>query len=128
MYEVGEDPWFPNVLEPYIQNTEVLRVEFILPIEELAQALPGFPQSMPNLQSLSLSGPGDPYRASSADPFGPFTPTLRCLSLFTVPLYPSLLRLRALTKLVLYDVQFDVHLDTLLDFLEENRPPPKVRI
>lgn len=37
-----------------------------------------------------------------------------------VPLYPSILRLRSLTELTYHNLEFDLHLDTLLDFLKDN--------
>ena len=82
---------------------------------------PESPQSMPNLKSLSLVGKTKTL-VQYIDPFGPFT-TLTSLSLIFVPLYPSFLHLRTLTNLTLCHSSFKLHLelDTLLDFLEENR-------
>ena len=38
-----------------------------------------------------------------------------------IPLYSSVLKIRTLTEFVLLDHYFNLHLDTFLDFLEENR-------
>ena len=114
------DPHFSDLLIPYTKNTKILRVNSGPPIGELAQALPGFPQSMPDLQFLSLTC-GHPVQDRPIDSFGPLTPTLKYLALYNVPLYPLFLRLRALTTFILNNYLFDLHPDTLLDFLEENK-------
>ena len=116
------DPTSFGLLTPYLQNIDTLCARDLPSIEELTRALPGFPQSTPNLRSLTLlctysSAKWDP----SIDPFESLTPTLKCLSLFKVPLYPSLLNLKTLTDLTLRSHCFEFHLDTLLDFLEQNR-------
>jgi hypothetical protein len=54
------------------------------------------------------------------DPSASFSPTLRRLKLTSVSLFPPLLKLRTLTELDLSYSLFPLHLDTLLDFLEEN--------
>ena len=72
---------------------------------------------MSALQSLTLDG----GHKCSVERFGSLAPTLRCLKLYTFPLHPSFLRLRDLTELALKTGDFPLHLDTLLDFLEENR-------
>ena len=74
---------------------------------------------MPNLRSLSLSGCAD--RGRSVDPSGLLTTTLTHLSLTNTALYPEFLRLRALTGLTLRNRRLDLHRNTLLEFLEENR-------
>ena len=116
------DPGSFGLITPYIQNIDTLCARDLPSIEELTQALPNFPRSTPNLRSLTLlctysSARWDP----SIDPFESLTPTLKCLSLFKIPLYPSLLNLRTLTDLTLRNHCFDFHLDTLLDFVEQNR-------
>ena len=109
---------------PYAQNIYTLRVAgSAAVIEKLREAIPGFPQSTPNLRSMSLIltlGP-DVGSDRSIDPFEPLPSTLRRLALYDIPLYPSLLRLGSLTELTYYGDEFDLHLDTLLNFLEENR-------
>ena len=64
----------------------------------------------------------------SSDPFEPLAPALRYLKLFHLPLYPSFLHLRALTELAIHYEYFSLHLDTLLDFLEENRSPESLTL
>jgi hypothetical protein len=113
------DPGFFDLLAPYVQNIGTLRVTSPTTIEKLRQALPKFPQSTPNLRSLSLNS--DVHWGQSTDPFGSLASTLRCLGLDDIPLYPSLLRLRSLTEFTYVNGRFDLPLDTLLDFLEENR-------
>jgi hypothetical protein len=112
--------WLSDLLIPYIQNTKTLTV-YGLPAIELKDTLPKFPQSMSNLRSLTLVAHGDSGWDRFIDPFESFSPTLRCLKLICIPLYPSLLKLGTLTELDIRDPQFNLHLDTLLDFLEENR-------
>ena len=105
---------------PYIQNIGVLRLINHTSVEGLRQALPGFPQSTPNLRSLKLSSAAIAVWDGPVDPFETLTLTLRRLSLVGIPLYPSILRLRSLTEFTYQSVEFDLSLDTLLDFLEEN--------
>ena len=120
MRQVKRNPWFSDLITPHIQTTETLRFSHISMVEELTQTLPNFPQSMPNLRSLTLSGPWNAGWDWSIDPFGPSTPPLTHLSLSDIPLYPSFLHLRTLTDLTLRSCWFYLHLDTLLDFLEGN--------
>ena len=111
---------FPRTLEPHVQKTRTLSVTSISTIEQLMGMFPNFPQSMPMLESLDLTS----YELEgdwSIDRFGPFTPTLRRLSLHGIPLYPSLLRVRTLTQLTLSNLESPPRLDTLLDFLEGNQ-------
>jgi len=111
---------FVDLLLLHIQNTTSLSVGALNSIEELAQALPNFPKSMPNLRSLTLRG-GRKLDESRIDPLDfSAAHTLKDLSLQNVPLYPSLLNLTTLTELYLGDYYFKLHLDVLLDFLEQN--------
>ena len=80
--------------------------------------LPGLPQSMPALRSLTIEGVYIWDR--SIDLFKQFVPALKYLSSTNIPFHPSLLSLRTLTSLSIQDYQFNLHLDTLLDFLEGN--------
>ena len=118
MCDIRGDPEFSFLITSYIQNAETLRINGLSTIEEFTQTLPNFPQLLPNLRLLYLSGCADLGR--SVDPFGSSFPTLTQFSLMDIPLYPSFLRLRTLTDLSLFYDKFDLHLDTLLDFLEEN--------
>ena len=124
MSEVAKNPRFTALITPYMQNTKTLNICLFSTIGELAQALPGFPQSMPNLRSLSL-GPPLVYEGidqdASADPFGQYPIALTHLSLVFLPLYPFLRRLTTLINLTLRNYRFDLHIDTFLDFLEANR-------
>ena len=120
MGEVRETPGFCDLINPSIQNAKTLHFSGLITFEELTQTLPNS-QSMPNLQSLTLTGSRYDRRNSPTDPFEQLPPTLRHLKLCYLPLFPSFLRLKALTELTLDNNYFNLHLDTLLDFLEENR-------
>ena len=119
-YYIAEGHWLPDLLIPYIQNIETLNVGQ-LKANELKGILPNFPQSVPNLQSLSLTTYSRSDWALLPDPFESFPPTLKHLTLTSIPLYPSLLELRGLTELNIDDSRCYLSLDTLLDFLEGNR-------
>ena len=77
---------------------------------------------MPNLRSLELEldlgsiEDLDP----SIHPFNPLPHTLEVPTLFDVPLSPSFLKLRTLIDFTLHILEFNLPLDTLLNFLEEN--------
>ena len=88
---------------------------------------PGFPQSTLNLRSLQLFGD---FRWSGdlVDLFESFVPNLEYLYLACVPLYPSLLALVTLTEFTINDSSFNLHLDTLLDFLEGNHSLERVEL
>ena len=119
MAQVKKTPGFSDLLASHMKNAGSLLVHFGFPIQQLAQTIPIFPQSMPNLRWLSLIG--QPEGGNwSIDPFGPLSPALAGLDLTFIPLYPSFLQLRALTFLSVFHSQFNLHLDTLLDFLEQN--------
>ena len=79
---------------------------------------------MPNLQSLTLSGcerDADQYN-HAIDPLDFSTHTmLRKLSCYDLPLFPSILGLSALTELNYRDLRIRLHIDTILEFLENNR-------
>jgi len=120
MRRIRGNPVFSALFMPYIQNADSLSIGFISSTGELVQTLRNFPQPMPNLRSLSLSGCAngtDPLRMSVPS----LTHLLTHLSLINIPLYPSFLRLRTLTDLTLRNHKFILHFDTLLGFLEENR-------
>ena len=119
MDQVRENPGFCDLINSSIQNAKSLRFSGFITVKELTGTLPSFLQSTPNLRSLTLDGAKS--RGNSGDPFESLPPTLRYLNLSCFPLYPPFLRLRTLTELTLYNDRFGLHLDTLLDFLEENR-------
>ena len=110
---------FPNILIPYFQNTRNLIVRTPSSTDAFAKVLPDFPQSMPALQSLVMEA--IPNWDRFPDLFEQFVPPLKYLMLMDVPLYPSLLSLRSLTEFTIQDYQLDLHIDTLLDFLEGNK-------
>ena len=115
-------PRYSSLITPYLRNIDTLRVHDLPGIEELTRTLPKFPQSTPNLRSLTLhcaytGAEWDP----TTDPFGSLAHTINRLSLLNVPLYPSILNLKNLTDLTLRYHSFDLQLDTLLAFLEHNR-------
>lgn len=117
------NPEFYDHLAPHAKNMKSLTVDSVLHAGQLVQMLHNFPESMPRLRSLTLSGD-----ANSVDPFGSFAPDLTYLSLTTIPLYPSFRRLRTLTVLTLRNHRFDLHITALLDFLEENRSLERVTL
>lgn len=114
---------FRGLLMSHLKKTASFTCINFFNIEELAQLL-NFPESMPNLRSLSLTRPRSNYADQSQppDPFDFSThTTLRELSLYNIPLVPSFLSLRTLTKFSLFDQNFPLHVDILLNFLERNR-------
>ena len=120
--DYGRDFIFDFLL-PYMRNIVSLNCTGFTSIEEITKALPNFPKSMPNLQSLALTGHGlqaDQSRGINLLDFSTHT-TLRKLSLYNFPLLPSFLGLRALTEFNLLDTGRSLHVDTLLRFLEENQ-------
>ena len=117
---------FRDLITPHFRNTEILQFRELATIGDFRQMLPKFPQSMPNLRLLELEHADDePGWDPSIDPFGLFPDTLRSLTLYDIPLYPSFLKIRTLTTLSLrYNVAqppLDILLDVLLDVLEKNR-------
>ena len=121
MRQVEKSTGFSALIAPHIQNAKALYIRRVSSIKGLTQTLPNFPQSMPNLRSLMLFHAVVRSNEDwSTDPFGPSIPALTSLSLISIPLYPAFLRLRTLTNLSLRNFRFNLHLDTLLDFLEEN--------
>jgi hypothetical protein len=118
-----------GLITPYLQNVDSLSVSELPGIEELTRALPKFPQSIPNLRSLTLHcAYTSPRWDPAVDPFVSLTRTVKHLSLLNVPLYPSILNLRNLTDLSLRYHWFDVPVDTLLTFLEQNRSLEKATL
>ena len=122
---IREDPQFFDLLVPHFQNTEILLVTELSTIEDL---LPISQHPLTNLRSLILDGRGAISRERSIDPFKSSAHPLRYLELCGVPLYPSFLNLRTLTGLDLRDAVCNLHLDTILDFLEENHSLTSVEL
>ena len=116
MREVG---WL-RLLRPNIRKTRSLCVVGLQSVREVTTAFQKFPLSTPNLQSLKLVKTETPDSSQSVDPFEWSAHSLRRLTLEQVPLYRSFLNLRALTMLSLTNLCFNLNLETLLDFLEEN--------
>ncbi|KAF9777979.1 hypothetical protein BJ322DRAFT_1175971 [Thelephora terrestris] len=113
------DPSFPDIFAPHFQTTQALTVRCMSTFDELTNAFPNFPQSMPTLRSLELFRKDDADWDQS-DPFRSFVPALERLQLIGVSLHPSMLRLGTLTEFTIRDSEFNLHLDTLLDFMEGN--------
>ena len=129
MHHVENELKFRDLIAPYIQNIETLRFAGFGTIEDLAQTLPNFPQSTPNLRSLNLDSDSDrPGWDPSIDPFVSFPDTLTSLKLSDTPLYPSFLKLRTLTELSLYFCMVQSSLGPLLELLEENHLLESVEI
>jgi hypothetical protein len=76
--------WFSDLLTPRIQNTKTLNVNY-LPVTELKNSFPNFPQSTPNLRSLTLVAQQVPGWGQCMDPFPPYS------EISQVCLHPSLL-------------------------------------
>jgi len=120
--DVSWGPECRDLITPYIQNTETLRCDSIVAVEDFTQTLPNFPQSTPNLRSLILEHAIDyPTRDPSTDPFESFPNTVTSLSLYDIPLYPSFLEIGTLTTLTLHHFEVRPPLDAFLDLLEGNR-------
>ena len=118
--ETSKHPRFLKLLFSHIQNTRSLSVHGLYTIKELIRALPNFPKSMPNLQSLTLTSHGQTEWTLPADPFDFSAHTLRNLSLYNTPLCHSFLSPGTLKELTLVDHFFDLHLGTFADFLGES--------
>ena len=118
-----ENREFIDLLLPRILDIGSLRIQGFSSAEELVMLLPDFPLSTPNLRSLSLRGKHGPgsERNQSVDPFEPFGDTLRHLSMYHFHFCPSLLRLTSLTEFEILDYRLNIPIDTLLNFLRENR-------
>ncbi|KAF9784681.1 hypothetical protein BJ322DRAFT_1065842 [Thelephora terrestris] len=115
------DRKFVDLLRSHVESIESLSYRGYSVLGGLIKALPNFPKSTPKLRSLALEERSRPD-LRLLNPFEFSTDTmLRELPLSHVPLLPSLLSLRSLTKFFLFDTHFDLHVDTLLNFLEENR-------
>ena len=112
------NPGIVDLLAPYAQNIDTLWITGLTTIEKLRRALPKFPRSTPNLRSLLLDSVV--HRDQSIDPFESLACTPEYLAFFEIPLCPSILHLRSLTGFSYFAYEFDLHLDTLLDFLEQN--------
>lgn len=123
MRQFRADPESFGLIIPYTRNIDTLHVHELPGIEELTRAVPNFPRSTPNLRSLTILRTYTIVRPwdRSVDPFESIPHTLKYLSLFNIPLHPSLLNLRNLRDLNLRYLAFDGQLDTILTFLEHNR-------
>ena len=119
---------FHDIFAPHLQNTQTLAVHFISTIEKLRSVFPNFPRSMPALRSLELIRPQDTEWDRTIDPFESFLPPFERLQLAGVPLYASLLKLGTLTEFTISNRRFNLHLDTLLDFLEGNHSLKRVTL
>ena len=115
--EMTKHPRFRKILLSHIQYTRSLSLSGFYTTKELTRALPNFPKSMPNLQSMTLMNDGPAEQTQPIDPFNFPSRTLRVLSLHNIPLYPSFLGAGTLTRLTVVDRYFNIHLDTLLEFL-----------
>ena len=111
-----------HLLTPHLRNIVTL-VIYSTTIDKLRDTIPDFPRSTPNLRSLSLESYGSVQWDRSIDPFESLAPTLKCLELRNIPPYPSIFHLKSLTEFTYSNFGSDdnVHLDTVLDFLEGNR-------
>ena len=114
-----EQPGFPDLLIPHLENIETLRISGLTSVDGITKALPDFPRSTPNLRSLEIPFWGqDPD--PSVDPFQPFPHTLTDLTLHNISLYPSLLGIRTLAQFKCSDWQLRLPLDATFIILEQN--------
>ena len=124
-----QDPEFRDLIMPHIQNTKTLQFDDFPTIEDFTQVVPNFPRSMPNLRSLGLErSSNEPDWDPPIDPFKSFPHTLRSLLLSDIPLYPSFLKIRTLTKLSLRYYSIRAPLGSILDLLEKNRSLESVEL
>lgn len=124
-----DDPEDPLRLKPLIEETTGLWLDGLEVPGDIARVLPGFPKSMPKLQTLSL-GRRDTTQSEDwgiegswerlKDPFGSFPITLEHLFLNKIPLYKSFLNLGSLTVLQLWNCFADFSLSKFLKFLKNN--------
>lgn len=112
---------FLDFLQPHLQNVVSFTCINFFNVGELAKVL-NIPNSMPNLRSLSLTRPRGAEESQLVDAFDFSThAALRELSLYNIPIVPSILTLSTLTDFSLFDHHFGLHIDLLLNFLEGNR-------
>ena len=126
MGAIREDRQFLDLLIPHFQNTRTLRVSGLMTFEDLS-LFNRYPMISLRSLTLSESDKGDDWNRS-IDPFKSSAYALQYLKLVGVPLYPSFRNLRTLTGLDLHDPWCNLHLDTLLDFLEGNRSLTSARL
>ena len=115
-----QGPRLPDILMSHSQAVVILAVDSPPTLREFTERFPSFPQSMPNLRSLTLKVKSIENWDLSIDPFESLPHTLTYLELAKIPFYPSFLRLKTLTRFSLAYHRFNLRLDTLLDFLEAN--------
>ena len=121
--------WPFHLTTAQLQNVNSLSIFEVSGTEVLTMAFPGFPGSIPNLRSLTLQCTYTSVRWDmTIDPFVSLSRTLKHISLLNVPLSPSLFNLSSLTELHLCYHRFDVHVDTLLTFLEGNHSLEKATL
>ena len=123
MDEVRSNAAFSDLINPYIKNTDTLYLQSDSSEEEFEQTLQSFLPSMQSLRSLTLvnGNLGIDGWGWTNDPFSSLPPSLTHLSLINIPLYPSFLHIGTLTSFSLLGFEFNLHIDTLLDFLEANQ-------
>ena len=125
----GITPGFSDLITPYIQNIKHLNVYSFSPQEKFFQTFEDLLPLTPNLQSLTLfGGMVDAPLDRPNDPCGQLLSSLTSLYLSSVPLYPSFLRLTTLKDFTIHHNRLNLRLDTLLDFLEQNRSLERAEI
>jgi len=125
----GQDPGCRHLMIPHAHKIETLEYLPEMTTEDLTQAFPNFPQSMPNLRLLKTApSPSELDWDPSVDPFKPFPNSMRSLSLYHTPLYPSILKIRTLTELTLHYSRSSPPLDALLTILKKNHSLTSVNL
>lgn len=115
-----------HLLIPYIEVTEMLRVEGFSILKELLEALLDFPRSTLNICSLDLDKLGLTERDQSVEPFESTSHILNDLHLTNVSLYPSSSAPELSRDLPSPATRF-VPLGSLVSFSEENPSPETTR-
>lgn len=110
---------FLGLIQPHMWRIVSLNIT-INRFWDFLKYFPDFPQSTSNLHSLEISllSPQGvhPHKVS----FGHFPPTLKHLSLHSIPFCKPFRKIRTLTKLIIHHHDFSWPLDLLLIFLEKN--------
>ena len=94
---------------------------------DLRNNLPGFPDEMTQLESLTIFASSEfEYDPTTGYKLAPFPSSLRSLIFGRIPLLEPFSAIKTLTHFSLYNQQFAQPLDILLEFLEQNHSLKRV--